>query len=404
MATVPIAGSNASLKLAQLADRCVMCGLCLPHCPSYRVAREEGESPRGRIAFARSLARSGPAAATSRLREQLDDCLACGSCSDVCPAGVDYGAILDRLRTVASVRRDTLQRRLLRAVARRPMLLRVLLRVARAAQRWGVSAQLPPTWRRLGAFAAAAPPTRAKRGSRPANSGPRRVIAFRSCVSAVLEDSVWDAAARVLGNAGYGLETARKPSCCGALERHAGFEAEAAKLAAESHAHIAACGASQVIHIASGCHADLAALAERAPQPLLISELTQFLARDAAITQLPNRPSTQHVALHVPCTQQAIDGGAAARSVLERIPGLRLSVLPLQPRCCGGAGLYFVDHAAIADALLSERVTQIRTLAPDVVLTTNIGCKLQLRAGLLAAGVDIPIQHPVEVLAQSLRS
>jgi glycolate oxidase iron-sulfur subunit len=108
--------------------------------------------------------------------------------------------------------------------------------------------------------------------------------------------------------------------------------------------------------------------------------------------------------LHVPCTQQAIDGGAAARSVLERIPGLRLSVLPLQPRCCGGAGLYFVDHAAIADALLSERVTQIRTLAPDVVLTTNIGCKLQLRAGLLAAGVDIPIQHPVEVLAQSLRS
>jgi Fe-S oxidoreductase len=39
-----------------------------------------------------------------------------------------------------------------------------------------------------------------------------------------------------------------------------------------------------------------------------------------------------------------------------------------------------------------------------VVLTTNIGCKLQLRAGLLAAGVDIPIQHPVEVLAQSLRS
>src|SRR5688572_32027031 len=80
-------------RLVALADQCVKCGLCLPHCPSYRVRGEEGESPRGRIAYAKSLA-LGRVEASATMRAHLDGCLACGSCEVVCPSRVPFLELL----------------------------------------------------------------------------------------------------------------------------------------------------------------------------------------------------------------------------------------------------------------------------------------------------------------------
>src|SRR5579859_3668385 len=79
------------------ADKCVKCALCLPHCPTYKVARDEGESPRGRIALMQGLA-TGKLDATPRLAAHLDHCLACRACEAVCPAEVPYGKLIDAAR------------------------------------------------------------------------------------------------------------------------------------------------------------------------------------------------------------------------------------------------------------------------------------------------------------------
>src|SRR6185312_5738352 len=86
-------------RIAALADQCVKCGLCLPVCPTYRLAGNEAESPRGRIAFAQALA-IGQLGATATLTRHLDQCLACTSCERVCPSHVRYAELLVATRSL----------------------------------------------------------------------------------------------------------------------------------------------------------------------------------------------------------------------------------------------------------------------------------------------------------------
>ena len=78
------------------ADRCVKCGLCLPHCPTYRITRDEGDSPRGRVSLMQALV--SKAVDSQNLHRHLDRCLGCLACETACPSGVRYGALIDAVR------------------------------------------------------------------------------------------------------------------------------------------------------------------------------------------------------------------------------------------------------------------------------------------------------------------
>ncbi|MGH9188273.1 MAG: 4Fe-4S dicluster domain-containing protein, partial [Acidimicrobiales bacterium] len=66
---------------------CVSCGLCLPHCPTWRVSGEEALSPRGRIAAMRQVQWEGLAVDDGFLRA-IDTCVQCRGCETACPSGV----------------------------------------------------------------------------------------------------------------------------------------------------------------------------------------------------------------------------------------------------------------------------------------------------------------------------
>ncbi len=118
----------------------------------------------------------------------------------------------------------------------------------------------------------------------------------------------------------------------------------------------------------------------------------------------PGTPLDLDVAYDAPChLQHAQRVHAAPLAVLGAIPGLRIQLLPGHDRCCGSAGIYSVLKPAMARAVLADKIEAIAAAypRPAVLATGNPGCMMQIGAGLLEAGLDIPVAHPVELLDRS---
>lgn len=390
--------------LLALTDQCVMCGLCLPHCPTYALAGTESESPRGRIALARAIAGDRIAIDATSLTH-LDQCLGCRSCESACPSRVDYEQIL--VQTRALIEPARVRRPLPHRLAAHPQLLTWLAKLAQAtrAARWlPTLARALPAGSTLRRIARTLPMATTAPHEPAAIQTPiagERIALFEGCVASAWDRDTLVAARRLLGRLGHDVVTPTQTLCCGALPSHAGHVDATERNAIRTRAGIATMKVSRVAMTASGCSASLRHTL--AGSAVAVVDVAAVLAADPAFATLRFRPLPRRAALHLPCSQVNGGGSAAAtRQLLARIPGLTVIELSAQPRCCGAAGSYYLEHPAIADRLRDERLAQIDSQAPDLLLTSNIGCRIHLANGLRQQGSAVPVVHPLTLLAQQL--
>ncbi|HMC51719.1 MAG TPA: (Fe-S)-binding protein, partial [Acidimicrobiales bacterium] len=77
---------------------CVACGLCLPHCPTYRVTGDESASPRGRIAAMRAVHAGIIPLKDPDFASFMDLCVQCRGCEAACPSSVPFGRLMEGAR------------------------------------------------------------------------------------------------------------------------------------------------------------------------------------------------------------------------------------------------------------------------------------------------------------------
>lgn len=391
----PTSTTDARGQLLADAGRCVKCALCLPHCPTYGLKGEEGDSPRGRIALIQALA-EGSLEPTAATREHLEGCLTCRACEAVCPAGVPYGRLIDMARATLPVRgRSGLVSKAVRRAARTPRLLKVLLRLGRVLARMRVP--IPG-----GALLAGAGSQRMPRAQGPREGTP--VQLFLGCVARALDADALSASATLLAAAGYRVEVPTHQTCCGALAMHAGEHDAAAGLARRNLRAFS--GAAPVVGTASGCTAQLLeydrVLAEGRPLAKRVTDISTLLSQALATGKLtadqPGEPV--RVGLHVPCTERNVMRSNAARHCLEALPNVEVVELP--PGCCGSAGSYSLDRPEDAVALRRLVIEAINAAGVSHVVTTNVGCRLHVAAGLQEEGAPA-IEHLATFLERRLR-
>jgi glycolate dehydrogenase iron-sulfur subunit len=395
---------------------CVHCGFCLPACPTYLATGDEADSPRGRIVLMRALERDEIGSDDPALVQHLDACLGCRGCEPVCPSGVAYGRGLELARERLFQERGLppIARAVL-GVFRQEALWRPLFTAARALRATGVPRLLSGSGRvgfGMGMLAASGQGRWRSGSVRPGVSPHRATVSrptvalFRGCVMDTLFRHVNAATRRTLEYNGYEVVEVEGQTCCGALHEHAGDRAAAATLALRNVAALAD-SADYIVTNSAGCGAllkDYGHLLKDEKAADVGSRVRDVSELLAATGPRPGAPLELDVAYDAPChLQHAQRVHDAPLAVLRAIPGLRLRLLPGSDRCCGSAGIYSVLRPAMARAVLGSKIDAIATAdpRPQVVATGNPGCLMQIGAGLRAAGLDIAVAHPVELLDAS---
>lgn len=387
---------------------CVACGLCLAHCPTYRVTGLELASPRGRI-MAMRVVDAGTIAPDHAFMAAMEECVQCRGCESACPSGVTFGHLMETtrsaLRRIPEVR-SPLRVRLAewlgyRLVLPRHWLLLAVTWMLWLGQRLGVAARLAPagvTLPRLSARSLASP-------LRP-DADPDAVL-FTGCVMDAWQRDVHRDAMTVMRATGarVGL-LGSGGACCGALHSHAGRLDEARRLA---HRVIAATpGEGAVVVDSAGCGAALAAYGELLGTDdarAFAARVVDFSEWVAGRAELELAPTGSRVVVADPCHLRHVGHGeGAVRTVLA--PAYEIVDTADDGLCCGAGGVYSVREPELAGAIRDRKVDAIRAAAgqtdspdgPILVASANPGCALHLGAvpGLI-------VRHPAQLLAAALR-
>lgn len=380
---------------------CVGCGLCLPHCPTFRVTGEEGLSPRGRINAIREFYDESEGT-THGARVLLDSCVQCLGCESACPSGVRYGRIIATVN-----RRDEEMGR------RPPLLLNILLRAVERPRILSIVARLGLTLNCVPILRDFVPRRLRFRGI-SWSQGPRTrrprvetdVWLFTGCIMDVWFRRVHRATEALIESVGFVIGSSMIPGrCCGALHMHAGRESQMRSMADKVMASMP--GNSPIVVDAAGC----GALLKDYGSILSTVEARNFSSRVVDVHEwiLEHRnqllhsstlPMTKGVSpalvVQEPCHLRHAQKVSIAEVLEHFVPVRRLDDDDI---CCGAGGGYSIVQNELSREIRLRKAQSIRRVANGdrfSVVTGNPGCHLHLAA----QGFDI--RSSVEVIAEAL--
>jgi glycolate dehydrogenase iron-sulfur subunit len=408
--------------------RCVHCGLCLNHCPTYKLWGLEADSPRGRIRQI-VLVEEGRLALGDSFVRHIDLCLDCRACETACPSGVEYGKLVEAARAqieqhfprpfFSRLARDLVFRRLLPYPSRIALLaglvriyqrsgLQSLARASGLLRMLGLADRerlLPPIDREF--FFSQAGRTFPAAGVRRA-----RVALFAGCIAQVSFSALHEATIRVLTANGCEVVVPAGQLCCGALAQHAGVVDVVRSLARINLDAFLRDAFDAVITNAAGCGSTLKEYEQLfAPGSSEREKAREFCSRMRDVTEfldelgltaplgpLPLRVTYQD-SCHLAHGQKIRE---APRRLIRAIPGVELAEMALADYCCGSAGVYNVTETRTSLEILAGKMKHARETGAPVIVTANPGCLLQMRAGAQIHSTGQEVLHVVELLDRAM--
>jgi glycolate oxidase iron-sulfur subunit len=376
-------GHGGNIFDPQLLDRCISCGFCLPACPTYALTKDEGSSPRGRITLMRALETGRLDPDDDRLQIESSFCLGCRACEPVCPAGVEYGHLLETWRDHQwrGRHRPPLAQVLMKVAERTSVvrLIGLVRRPARTRESAGIGARVGRKWR-------------ASRQEVARESSDSGLSLMLGCFERGLFPGVSKAVQKLLP----GIAVPENQGCCGALHAHNGDSQGGVALAKKLGEQLP----GVIVTTAGGCAAHLATVLGRDR----VRELSEYLVGEG----------------HEPVGELTVDDGKGgrrrARVAIQDSCHLRNGLgVSAEPRallgavadfvpvtgdgsCCGSAGTYSLLRPGDAKRVLAPKLDAVEAAGVDYVVAVNPGCLRQWQSGLAGRRSHIRAVHLADLL------
>lgn len=336
-------------------DRCISCGYCLPACPTYQLTGAEESSPRGRISLMRAV-QDGRLPKENLLAES-SFCLGCRACEPVCPAGVEYGVLLEEMREMVWQGKN------------RPFIVSGLLTLVKT--QWRV--------RLIGAFS----PTAHRRDAN------KDLHLMLGC----FERSLFPKVSRTLSKIAPEVSITKKQGCCGALHAHNGElemgNAMAQKLGRDLE--------GTILTTAGGCAAHLSSVLGRDR----VQEFSQWWhSKSIELQPISKGDVPIRIGFQDSChLRNGLGIFKEPRAILKQIGDY--VEIPNASGCCGAAGSYALLQKKNSRKVLAPKIDAIRGLNLDYIATVNPGCTRQLAKELKRAGIKTKIIHIAELVSMA---
>ena len=394
--------------------KCTHCGFCNATCPTYQVAGDELDGPRGRIYLIRDMLENNKPA-SEKITRHIDRCLSCYACMTTCPSGVNYMHLVDHARnhiekTYVRPFFDRFIRILLSIILPSPKRFRIVGYLARIANPFKFL--FPKKIKNMLKYMPTSFPKSNYENKEVYSAKGKtfaKVALLTGCVQRVISPQINDSTIDILNRHGVEVIVPKEITCCGSLNHHLGKEDLAHKSFVNNINFWFKCyeerNLDAILVTTSGCGTTLKDYGhifrddpdkDLRKKAKIISSLakdvTEYLGKNIKLNFV-EKDKKFKIAYHSACSMQHGQKLHNQPMNLLKKTGNEIVEIPDGHLCCGSAGTYNLLQGEMASELLVRKVSNIDKVKPDFISTGNIGCITQI-----SSGTKIPILHTIEIL------
>lgn len=415
------------LEAAKEFQKCMQCGKCRSVCPVFRELGNELYVARGKNKLAEKIV-SGDLQLTQRVKDAVNECLNCKTCSANCPAGVSPEHVVLRMRWYITTREGLgfFRALIFRQMVWRKWPITLTARIVAIAQRvfLGIGPKNPVRYLfpLFGMAKRRNFPEMALRSGQSLypevvpvkNSEKRmRVGYFTGCAGNLIYTNVVKSVVDILTSHGCEVVIPKKQKCNGTPVLANGDYEGARMLMEHNYNLFKNYDLDAIVVACSSCgmalKKEIKIFIEKSDElkafTSKIYDINEFIDKHIDIKKDELGELPYSITYHDPCHMvRGQEITEQPRHILEKIPGITFKEMKDADVCCGSAGSYCITHYDTAIKINNHKVANIRDADVNMVATACPTCVMHIQDNLLQKESEENVRFVVEILADSMRA